>query len=106
MQKIAPLALALVTTSMLIGTAQAASPQAPAPVTAGTTVETAADVTMIVAHSYAHLRKESNTKSPILATLKQGTKVDVIEKVANGKWAHVKSGKLEGYIAVSLLKAA
>jgi uncharacterized protein YgiM (DUF1202 family) len=38
--------------------------------------------------------------------LKKGTKVDVIEKSADGKWAHVKSGKIEGYIALSLLKAA
>ena len=106
MQKIAPLAIALVTAIMLAGAADAASPQTPTPTAIGDTVRSDADVMMVVSHSYAHLRKESNTKSPILATLKQGTKVDVIEKVANGKWAHVKSGKLEGYIAVSLLKAA
>jgi uncharacterized protein YgiM (DUF1202 family) len=42
----------------------------------------------------------------VLATLKKGTKVDVIEKSPDGKWAHVKSGKVDGYIAISLLKAA
>jgi hypothetical protein len=29
----------------------------------------------------------------------------VIEKVAGGKWAHVKADKFEGYVAISLLKA-
>ena len=41
-----------------------------------------------------------------LTTLKKGAKVDVIEKVPGGKWAHVKTDKFDGYIALSLLKAA
>ncbi|HVZ01128.1 MAG TPA: SH3 domain-containing protein [Dongiaceae bacterium] len=88
---------------LLAGAADAAAPQS-APATAAVDVVRAADVTMVVSHSYAHLRKEPNTKSGILATLKKGTKVDVIEKVAGGKWAHVKVDKSEGYIAVALLK--
>jgi hypothetical protein len=39
--------------------------------------------------------------------LKQGTKVDVLETVAgleHGKWAHVKVGSQEGFIALNLLK--
>lgn len=91
---------------LLAGAADAASPQAPA-IPAGTpaAVQTA-EVAMVVSHGYAHLRKSPNTKSPILATLKKGTKVEVLEKVAGGKWAHVKADKFDGYIALSLLKAA
>ena len=62
---------------------------------------------MTVIHSYAHLREKPSSHSPLVATLKQGTKVDVLEKVAgleHGKWAHVKVGSQEGYIALNLLK--
>jgi uncharacterized protein YgiM (DUF1202 family) len=61
----------------------------------------------MVAHSYAHLREKPTSHSALLATLKQGTKVEVLEKVAgteHGKWAHVKVGSQEGYIALNLLK--
>jgi uncharacterized protein YgiM (DUF1202 family) len=105
MKKIVSLTLAATAAMMLGGAAQAASPQTPAPAAAALSVRTA-DTAMVVSHTTAHLRKGPNTKSAILATLKKGTKVDVIEKVAGGKWAHVKADKLEGYIAVSLLKAA
>ena len=106
MKKIVSLSAAALTAVLLAGAAQAASPQTPAR-PAGTSVSaTTADVMMVVSHGTAHLRKDPNTKSPILATLKKGTKVDVMEKVAGGKWAHVKADKLEGYVAVSLLKAA
>ena len=99
-------AAAAITAAMLTTGAQAASPQTPASTaTAPASIETA-DVTMVVSHGYAHVRKDPNTKSQILATLKKGTKVDVIEKVPGGKWAHVKTDKFDGYIALSLLKAA
>jgi uncharacterized protein YgiM (DUF1202 family) len=100
------LSAAVITAAMLTTAAQAASPQTPASIaTAPASIETA-DTTMVVSHGYAHVRKDPNTKSEILATLKKGTKVDVIEKVPGGKWAHVKADKFEGYIALSLLKAA
>jgi uncharacterized protein YgiM (DUF1202 family) len=90
---------------MLIGTANAATPSlTPATMAPSVHARLAADVTMVVVHSYAHLRKEPNTHSDILATLKKGAKVDVIEKVAGGKWAHVKVDKLDGYVATALLK--
>ena len=66
-----------------------------------------AAVQMTVSHSYAHLREKPTSHSALLATLKQGTKVDVLETVAgieHGKWAHVKVGTQEGYIALNLLK--
>ena len=106
MNKISSLAIAAVTAVLLTGGAQAASPQSPASQAGNAVTLQTADVTMVVSHSYAHLRKAPNTKSEILATLKKGTKVVVIEKVAGGKWAHVKTDKFEGYVAVSLLKAA
>jgi uncharacterized protein YgiM (DUF1202 family) len=92
--------------AMLTTAADAASPQTPAPTGPATVSVQTADVTMVVSHGYAHVRKDPNTKSQILATLKKGTKVDVIEKVPGGKWAHVKTDKFDGYIALSLLKAA
>jgi uncharacterized protein YgiM (DUF1202 family) len=104
MRKLVSLSAMVLSAALFAGAADAASPQStPAP-TGAVTVNTA-DVTMTVNHAYAHLRKEPNTKSDIVATLKKGTKVDVIEKVAGGKWAHVKADKFEGYVAVSLLKA-
>src|SRR5215470_19335396 len=62
---------------------------------------------MTVTHSYAHLREKPTSHSALVATLKQGTKVDVLEKVAgieHGKWAHVEVGGQQGYIALNLLK--
>jgi uncharacterized protein YgiM (DUF1202 family) len=103
MSKIA-IAVAAVGSLMLAGAAQAAAPQSITPTTPPALLQTATDATMVVSHSYAHLRKGPDTKSAVLATLKKGTKVDVIEKVAAGKWAHVKVGNTEGYVAVSLLK--
>jgi uncharacterized protein YgiM (DUF1202 family) len=103
MRKLVSYSAMVLSAVLFAGAADAASPQT-APSTPATTVVRTADVTMVVSHSYAHLRKEPNTKSEIVATLKKGTKVDVIEKVAGGKWAHVKVDKYEGYVAVSLLK--
>jgi len=106
MKKIVSLSAAALAAIMLSAGAEAASPQVPSQ-PAGTSVSVpTADTMMVVSHGYAHLRKDPNTKSQILATLKKGTKVDVIEKVAGGKWAHVKADKLDGYIALSLLKAS
>ena len=106
MKKIVSISAAAILAGMLTTAAHAASPQTPA--TSGNTAAVAqtAETAMVVSHATAHVRKDANTKSPILATLKKGTKVDVIEKTKDGKWAHVKSDKFDGYIAISLLKAA
>ena len=100
------LSAAFITAAMLTTGAQAASPQTPASTATPPASVQTADTTMVVSHGFAHVRKAADTKSAILATLKKGTKVDVIEKVPGGKWAHVKTDKLDGYIALSLLKAA
>jgi len=97
---------AAITAAMLTTAAHAASPQTSAPTNNAPASIQTADVTMVVSHGYAHVRKDPNTKSQILATLKKGTKIDVIEKVPGGKWAHVKTDKFDGYVALSLLKAA
>lgn len=104
MHKILSLSAAAIAAVLLTGAAEAASPQAAAIDSAPTSIQ-AADVTMVVSHGYAHVRKAPNTKSQILATLKKGAKVEVIEKMPGGKWAHVKTGKIDGYVALSLLKA-
>jgi len=51
----------------------------------------------------AHLRAKPTTKSDKLATLKHGTKVDVIELVEHGKWAHVNVEGKTGFISANLL---
>lgn len=63
-----------------------------------------ADTQAVVTHAYAHLREKPTTSSKLLGTLKKGTKLDVIEKVDGGKWAHVKVNNLDGYVATNLLK--
>jgi uncharacterized protein YgiM (DUF1202 family) len=65
---------------------------------------TIADLQMEVAVDRTHLRSKPTTQSAKLATLKIGTKVDVVEMVANGKWAHVKVEGKTGYIRADLLK--
>jgi len=74
-----------------------AAPAAPA-------LHTVADMQMVVSNAYAHLREKPTTKSKLLGTLNKGTKVDVVEKVEGGKWAHVKVNNMEGYISANLLK--
>jgi len=106
MNKIVSISAAAIAALMLTTAAEAASPQAPASAGGMPAVVQTAEAAMVVSHATAHVRKDPNTKSPVLATLKKGTKVDVIEKSPDGKWAHVKSGKVDGYIALSLLKAA
>ena len=106
MKKFVSLSLAAAIAVMLGSAAEAASPQTPTPATGAAMSLRTANTAMVVSHATAHLRKSPNTKSPILATLKRGTKIEVIGKVAGGKWAHVRVNKHEGYIALSLLKAA
>ena len=59
---------------------------------------------MEVAINDTHLRAKPTTHSDRLATLKRGTKVDVIEMVEHGKWAHVKVLGKMGYISANLLR--
>jgi uncharacterized protein YgiM (DUF1202 family) len=66
--------------------------------------QTIADRQMEVAANNVHLRSKPTTQSTKLATLKIGTKVDVVELVDNGQWAHVKVAGKTGYIRVDLLK--
>ncbi|WP_395022012.1 SH3 domain-containing protein [Dongia sp.] len=106
MKKIISLSAAAILAALLTSAAQAASPQAPDATGSNAVAVDTAEVAMVVSHSSAHVRKDPNTKSPVLATLKKGAKVDVIAKTPDGKWAHVKSGKVDGYIALALLKAA
>ncbi|HEX9449645.1 MAG TPA: SH3 domain-containing protein [Dongiaceae bacterium] len=100
---VASLATAALFASAVPQNASALSISAPqvAPASAAITV---ADMQAVVSHAYAHLREKPSTNSKILAKLNKGTKVDVIEKVEGGKWAHVKVNNLEGYIATNLLK--
>lgn len=99
------LAAAAVLLGLTAGTASAGIIATPAlPASGGYLTMAATGTTMTVNHAYAHLREKPTTKSALLATLKHGTKVEVIEKVDNGKWSHVKVAGKEGYISTSLLK--
>src|ERR1700690_3363257 len=53
---------------------------------------TVADRQMQTAVNDVHLRAKPSTSSTKLATLKVGTKVDVIQMVDNNTWAQVKYG--------------
>ena len=97
------LAAASLLLALSAGTASAGILATP-PLAADSGYTTVAATTMVVTHSYAHLREKPSTKSTLLATLKHGTKVEVIEQVDNGKWTHVKVGDKEGYVSTSLLK--
>lgn len=77
------------------------SPPAPSLPTA---FQTIADLQMQVIVNDTHLRAKPTTHSARLATLKRGTKVDVVELVDHGKWAHVKVVGKTGYISANLLK--
>ena len=80
-----------------------AGPLVVPPLVTDSYAEPAADLMMSVRTSYAHLRAQPTTKSDKLATLKHGTKVDVIELVDHGKWAHVHVAGKTGYISANLL---
>jgi uncharacterized protein YgiM (DUF1202 family) len=103
MRHTSTLTLAIAASLMLVGAASAADIAAPAAPTVAT-VHTVADQQMEVTNGYAHLRSKPTTHSAKLATLKKGSKVDVIELVENGKWAHVRVNGKEGYISANLLK--
>lgn len=75
------------------------------PLAAGFHAQPAAELLMTVKTSYAHLRAKPTTKSTRLATLKHGTRVDVIALVDHGKWAHVRVVGKTGYISANLLKS-
>lgn len=102
MRTIYGLAVGIIATGMLTaGVAHAtflmpAVPSMPA-------LQTIAEMQMTVSSKYANLREKPTTSSKILEKLNNGTKVDVIGKVAGGKWAHVKVDNMEGYISTKLL---
>ncbi len=60
--------------------------------------------TMVTAVNDVHLRSKPTTSSNRLATLKIGTRVDVLELVSSNTWAKVKYGAKTGYIRADLLK--
>jgi uncharacterized protein YgiM (DUF1202 family) len=66
--------------------------------------QTIADRQMVVAANDVHLRSKPSTQSAKLATLKVGTKVDVVQMVDNNTWAQVKYDTQNGYIRADLLK--
>jgi uncharacterized protein YgiM (DUF1202 family) len=97
------LALAIAGSLMLAGGAAAADIAQPA-APAAATPRLIADHQMEIGNNYAHLRSKPTTHSTKLATLKKGTRVDVLEMVENGKWAHVRVNGKDGYISANLLK--
>ena len=96
-------AAGIAATIMITTDAAAATLQTP-PAPSAPGIQVAATMEMVVSHSYANLREQPTTHSKLLAKLKHGTKVEVLEKVAGGKWTHVKVNNMEGYISTSLLK--
>jgi uncharacterized protein YgiM (DUF1202 family) len=103
MRKFSSAVIVLASSIVMAGAASAASISVPN-VPAKPAFQTVADKQMVVSHPYANLREKPTTSSKLLGKLDKGTKVDVIEKVAGGKWTHVKVNNMEGYIATNLLK--
>ena len=103
MRTIYAAAVGLIVAAVLTGGASAGTFSTPA-VPSMPAFQKIAAMQMAVSYTYANLREKPTTSSKLLAKLNKGTKVDVIEKVAGGKWAHVKVNNMEGYIATKLLK--
>ena len=95
---VACLCPASVTTSMSAAMSSMPAPAMPS------AFKAIADRQMVEAVNNARLHSKPTTQSTQLATLKSGTKVDMLELVANGQWVHVKVGGKAGHIRVGLLK--
>ena len=98
---ILPVACLCLVTAATGASAAMLSLPVPAPLTA---FQTVADRQMEVAVDNTHLRSSPTSNSTKLATLKIGTKVDVVKMVNGGTWAHVKVDGKTGYIRADLLK--
>ncbi|MEA2780105.1 MAG: hypothetical protein QOK29_1649 [Rhodospirillaceae bacterium] len=97
-------AIAMPIAALAISAAATAATFPVLPIIKGDGFRTVADMEMTVANEYANLREKPTTSSKLVTKLTKGTKVTVIEKVAGGKWAHVKVNNMEGYVATRLLK--
>jgi uncharacterized protein YgiM (DUF1202 family) len=97
-------AIAMPIAALAISAAATAATFPVLPIIKGDGFQTVADMEMTVANEYANLREKPTTSSKLVTKLTKGTKVTVIEKVAGGKWAHVKVNNMEGYVATRLLK--
>jgi len=103
--------LATATTLILLGGLALGGPAWSAPIPRDTLSANGAIVRVqaaggtVTVHSskgFAHLRAEPTTKSEVLGTIKQGTKLQVVG--SSGDWTQVKSGDKTGYIHNNLLK--
>ena len=95
---VACLCPASVTTSMSAAMSSMPAPAMPS------AFKAIADRQMVEAVNNVRLHFKPTTQSTQLATLKSGTKVDVLELVDHGKWAHVKVVGKTGYISANLLQ--
>ncbi len=98
---ILPVACLCLVTAATGASAAMLSLPVPAPLKA---FQTVADRQMEVAVDNTHLRSSPTSNSTKLATLKIGTKVDVVKMVNGSTWAHVKVDGKTGYIRADLLK--
>lgn len=64
----------------------------------------AASVGTVVSDSGLNLRSSANTDSTVLATLANGTQVDVISTTADGRWHEVSYNGVTGYLSGDYLK--
>ena len=52
----------------------------------------------------ANFRTEPDTKSKVIQQLRQGAKLQVIEKTKDGKWVKVKVGDKTGYVFAKFVR--
>jgi uncharacterized protein YgiM (DUF1202 family) len=85
--------------SMLLAACADQSAQAPAPAPAARPVAAAPAPTMqtaTVSATTANLRAAGNNRARVIARLRRGTQVEVVE--SGGQWTKVRAGQNEGYI--------
>jgi uncharacterized protein YgiM (DUF1202 family) len=80
----------------------AAAPLSP-PLTMRSGFEVVNGMTMTTAMS-TKVNAQPVSSSKVVSTLAAGTKVTVLDKTANGKWAHVQVGTSTGYVLLKTLK--
>jgi uncharacterized protein YgiM (DUF1202 family) len=67
-------------------------------------LELVAAVTMTVAANGTQVMEQPLASSKVVSTLAAGAKVTVLDKTANGMWAHIQMNGVSGYVPVKALK--
>ena len=96
MARIVPLAISL---AALLGAAEVRAGSDVVPNgSAGTSVSSSVDQSMLVIIDIGNLREEPNAQARIITTVPRGSRVTMIGTANGGGWAYVTVGDLTGYM--------